>query len=115
MTLEAAETAMEVYQRALQKHARTTPSTIAIRKDIYVADNASEAEQTRREVIAQGYRGFDTQALIIGEPSEVAEQFVELEKLGYTDIIIRNLNPDPALAVSSTQRLAAVKSLINSR
>ncbi len=111
-TLEQAETSMEIYQRALQKHARPVPNTIAIRKDIYVAASQDEATLVRQQVAEEGYRGFNTGALVIGDVSEVADQFRQLGNLGYTDIIVRNLQTDPDKAISSINRLAQVRSML---
>jgi alkanesulfonate monooxygenase SsuD/methylene tetrahydromethanopterin reductase-like flavin-dependent oxidoreductase (luciferase family) len=87
-----------------------TARVIAIRRDIYVAESAADAEATRQ--LIEGYRGFKTGALMIGEVQSVAEQMQRFIELGYTDIIIRNLHPDQAKAIESIQRLAAVKRLI---
>jgi len=114
LTLSGAEASMAVYQRALQSSGKPVPETIAIRKDIYVAEDAADAERVRLEVSKQGYRGFSPEALIIGDAEEVADAFCALERVGYTDIIIRNLHTDPDKAVQSTERLARVKSLITS-
>ncbi len=88
------------------------PETIAIRRDIYVAESKADAGETRRLVEEKGYRGFDPEALVIGDADSVAAQFEAFGNLGYTDIIVRNLQTDPARAVASTARLAAVKALV---
>ncbi|MEX0942526.1 MAG: LLM class flavin-dependent oxidoreductase [Pseudomonadales bacterium] len=108
MTLEQANEAMAIYTAALDKHGMAAPSTIAIRRDIYVATDAAEAESVKATIHAKGYRGFDPGALIIGDALGVAEQFNALGDLGFTDIIVRNLHRDPDKAVESTRRLADV-------
>ncbi len=113
-TLQQAETSMETYQQALQKHGKKVPRTIAIRKDIYVAENETEANEVRKNIATSGYRGFNPEALVIGDVDRVSEQFFELGKLGYTDIITRNLQPDQEKAVASIGRLAEVRSRLNS-
>jgi alkanesulfonate monooxygenase SsuD/methylene tetrahydromethanopterin reductase-like flavin-dependent oxidoreductase (luciferase family) len=112
LTPEGAEAALARYHLALQKHQIKVPDTIAIRRDIYVAESAQEAAELRTSIGDQ-YRGFDPSALIIGDAASVANQFQELEKLGYTDIIVRNLHPDPAAAVASTDRLKQVKVIVD--
>ncbi|MCH7741750.1 MAG: LLM class flavin-dependent oxidoreductase [Proteobacteria bacterium] len=112
MTLEQAEQAMDVYQSALSKHAKPAPSTIAIRRDIYVAESNEDALQVKTLIENNGYRGFDPESLVIGDAGLVAEKFLAFERLGYTDIIIRNLHTDPEKAVASTERLAQVKSIL---
>lgn len=112
MPLSEAGKALNIYRQALASHNRDLPATVPIRRDVFVADNPQEADAVRSFVKDKGYRGFDPDALIIGDAESVAEHFAEFGKLGYTDIIIRNLHPDPDKAVASTQRMAAVKSAL---
>lgn len=112
MTLDQAAKAMEIYQAALQKHGKPVPDTIAIRRDIYVAESAEEAEQTISLIREKGYRGFNPDSLVIGDAESVANTFRQFGELGYTDIIVRNLQRDPAMAVASTERLALVKEVL---
>lgn len=112
LTLAEAKRSMDVYHDALAQHGKTTPATIAIRRDIYVAENHQESQLVRQQ-IAQNYRGFDPEALIIGDATAVAEAFKGIEALGFTDIIVRNLHPDPACALASTKRLKQVKVLLD--
>jgi len=108
LTMRAAAESMTHYRNCLATHGRPTPPTIAIRRDIYVAASAADAKATRDAVAAHGYRGFDPEALVIGEPGDVAAQFTALAALGFTDVIVRNLHPDAQKAVDSTARLANV-------
>ncbi len=113
MTLAQAEAAMNVYVSALSKHLKSVPPTIAIRRDIYVAESNDDALEVKASIENNGYRGFDPEALVIGDAELVAEQFRAFERLGYTDIIIRNLHPDPGKAVASTERLGIVRSFLD--
>jgi alkanesulfonate monooxygenase SsuD/methylene tetrahydromethanopterin reductase-like flavin-dependent oxidoreductase (luciferase family) len=112
MLLKQAGIAINVYQAALARHNITTPETIAIRRDVYVAESGEDAAKVREELSKGGYRGFDPEALIIGTPIDVAAQFQSFEKLGYTDIIIRNCHSAAEKALASTARLANVKNLL---
>lgn len=112
MTLDQAARALDVYRDALATHGKPVPGTIAIRRDIYVAASKTDADETIRQVREAGYRGFDPDALVIGDAEDVARQLEAFEALGYTDIIIRNLQTDPARAVESTHRLRDVKALV---
>jgi alkanesulfonate monooxygenase SsuD/methylene tetrahydromethanopterin reductase-like flavin-dependent oxidoreductase (luciferase family) len=85
------------------------PSTVAIRRDVYVGDSDEEAEATAGAVLARGYRGFDRSALVVGSPRTVSERFRDLEEMGYTDVLIRNLVPDQAHALASIERLVDVR------
>lgn len=112
LTLKEAKSAMDTYQDALARHSRTA-STIAIRRDVYVAESQKEADETLDLVRSKGYRGFDPQALMIGDFQTVAQQMQEFEDLGFTDIIVRNLHRDPGKALESTRRLSKVKVLVD--
>lgn len=112
MTIDEAAKALNMYRQALASHDRPEPETIPIRRDVYVAGSPAEASAALDAVRERGYRGFDPEALVIGTADEVAEHFSAFEKLGYTDIITRNLHSDPAEAVASTERLGEVKSAL---
>ncbi|MDK1023596.1 MAG: LLM class flavin-dependent oxidoreductase [Gammaproteobacteria bacterium] len=109
MNLEQAKSAIDYYLECLPTHNKSA-EVIAIRRDIYVAESTQDADATSK--LIAGYRGFNAEALIIGEVESVAEQMQRYAELGYTDIIIRNLHPDQAKAIASIQRLASVKRLI---
>lgn len=109
MDLEQAARAMDTWQTALARHGKALPDTVAIRRDVYVAESNKESDQLKETIAARGYRGFDPKALVIGDVDQVARQLARFESLGYTDIIIRNLHTDPAKAVASIDRLQDVK------
>ncbi len=112
-TLEQAKGELEIYTEALGKLNKATPETIAIRRDIYVAESGDDATEVRELITQSGYRGIGPTALMIGTSEEVAAQMTAFGEAGYTDIIIRNLHRDPVKAVASTGRLAEVKSLLS--
>ena len=113
-TLEQAKHALGHYTTALARHGKPAPQAIAIRRDIHVAGSPEDAAETRATIEAQGYRGIDPAALMIGTAGEVAGMIQAVSALGFTDIIIRNLHPDPKQAVESTTRLGEVKTLLQS-
>jgi alkanesulfonate monooxygenase SsuD/methylene tetrahydromethanopterin reductase-like flavin-dependent oxidoreductase (luciferase family) len=88
------------------------PGVCAIRRDIYVGENRTEAEATGGKVVAAGYRGFAPEATIVGDVEAVANAFNQLAQAGFTDILIRNLVPDQDKALASIARLAGVKQLV---
>ena len=108
MNLEQAKNAIEHYKSCLITYGKSA-HTIAIRRDIYVAASSADATHTRETIEQKGYRGFSTDSLIIGDVGSVAEQFSAYGEIGYTDIIVRNLHPDPVRAVESTERLGGVR------
>ena len=108
-----AERQMDVYQAALTIHQKPGPETIAIRRDIFVAASAGEADALKKQIASRGYRGFNPEALVIGDAESVARQFADLGSLGYTDVIVRNLHPDYQQAILSTERLAQVIEILS--
>lgn len=112
ITLEGAKKAMDHYQKALARHHRSV-ETIAIRRDIYVAESPKDADEALALIKSKGYRGFDPDALMIGDFQHIADQMQAFEDLGFTDIIIRNLQRVPEKAVASTERLSKVKILLD--
>ena len=109
MTIDKAEQSLGVYRDALGRHGKSDPTTIAIRRDIYVAESDQDADSVKQYVSEKGYRGFDPSALVIGDAASVAGQLHAIVELGYTDIIIRNLHPNGEKAIASTQRLRQVR------
>lgn len=108
---EEARSSARYYAERGRAHARST-GVVAIRRDVYVGEDDREAERVGGAVVARGYRGFRPEALVVGGPESVAARFRELAAMGYTDIVVRNLVPDPAAAVASTRRLRQVKELL---
>jgi len=96
------------YRERCQAHGRT-PSAIAIRRDVYVAESAADAQATVAPIVGRGYRGFDPDALVVGTAGEVAARFAELGALGYTDVIVRHVTDDQPRVLASMARLAEVR------
>lgn len=101
-------TLMGTYRQACERHG-AEPARVPVRRDVHVAADASEAERVRAEVAASGHRGFDPQAVIVGEVGEVAEAFAELAEIGFTEVVARQLAVDHAGAMASLQRLGDVR------
>lgn len=89
------------------------PRAIAIRRDIFIGDNHSEAQSFKRRMIAKGYRGFAEEAILAGTVETVAAEFAALAELGFTDIVVRNMAPDQSAALATIERLAQVKQVLD--
>ena len=111
VTPEAARDQLRTYHEACDRHGRT-PTCIPVRKDVYVGESDADVDAVAGPVIGAGYRGFDPEALVVGTPEQVAEQFREYAAMGYTDVIVRQLAEDQAAAVASIRRLAEVQRLV---
>ena len=100
------------YYRECCAQQKRQPGVTAIRRDIYVGENAAEAEATGGAIVKAGYRGFDPDATIVGDAEQVAAAFQELAEMGYSDVIIRNLVTAQEKALACIARLAEVKKLV---
>jgi alkanesulfonate monooxygenase SsuD/methylene tetrahydromethanopterin reductase-like flavin-dependent oxidoreductase (luciferase family) len=88
------------------------PGVTAIRRDIYVGADAADAQAVGGAVVAGGYRGFPSDATVVGDVERVAAEFRRYAEMGYSDVIVRNLVADQASALACIGRLAEVKKLI---
>ncbi len=88
------------------------PGVVAIRRDIHVGRDAAAAHRVADPVLAAGYRGLPPDAPIVGGPEEVAEAFLRLGELGYTDILVRHLADDHDEVLKSFERLLRVRELV---
>jgi alkanesulfonate monooxygenase SsuD/methylene tetrahydromethanopterin reductase-like flavin-dependent oxidoreductase (luciferase family) len=95
---------MAVYREACARHGRE-PIRIPIRKDVFIAESASEAEKFGDTAMQAGYRGLDRTAVAYGDPDGVAEQLAIFGDLGFTDVIIR-IMPAPLDATVRSVELA---------
>jgi alkanesulfonate monooxygenase SsuD/methylene tetrahydromethanopterin reductase-like flavin-dependent oxidoreductase (luciferase family) len=94
LTPETAARAMGIYREACARHHRE-PGRIPIRKDVFIAEKRAEAEKVGDGLVAGGYRGFDRTAVAYGDPDSVAEQLQVFGAMGFTDVIIRTMEPLP--------------------
>jgi alkanesulfonate monooxygenase SsuD/methylene tetrahydromethanopterin reductase-like flavin-dependent oxidoreductase (luciferase family) len=100
------------YRDACAQHGRDA-SRIAIRRDVHLGADASDAEAVAGPVLARGYRGFDPSAPVVGDPAVVASAFAQLGEMGCTDVIVRHLADDQAEVLKSIERLAAVRAQLS--
>ncbi len=108
---EGARTQVETYFSRCEAHGRSR-GPAAIRRDVYVGQDANEARATTRAILESGYRGLPADALVVGDVEGVAKSFLELARMGYTDVIVRNLVPEQDRALESIERLGAVRDLV---
>ena len=108
LTFKQAADSLNRYRQACAEHQRE-PSAVAIRRDVYVGSSSEEAHKVVAPYLQKGYRGFPEEALMFGSVAEVAEELAAYAKLGYTDVIVRNLSSDQGEALATIERLAEVK------
>lgn len=102
---------LALYLERCEAHGRPV-GTKAIRRDVYVGVDSDEAASTGGAVVTAGYRGFAPDVPIVGDVETVAEAFLELAEMGYTDVIVRNLVGDQRAALGCIERLAEVRERI---
>ena len=116
LTPETAARDLGTYREACARHDRE-PVRIPIRKDVLIAESRAEAERAGDALMATGYRGFARGAVAYGDPAGVAEQLSVFGGLGFTDIIIRTMQPlppelGPDAASRSVELAGEVRSLL---
>ncbi len=108
LNLAQASDQLNQYRQACAEHARE-PSAVGIRRDIYIGATSQEAQQVKARMLAKGYRGFEEDALTVGSVAEMVDTLGAFAAAGFTDIIVRNMSQDQALALATIERLAEVK------
>jgi alkanesulfonate monooxygenase SsuD/methylene tetrahydromethanopterin reductase-like flavin-dependent oxidoreductase (luciferase family) len=111
LTPEQAKSQLAYYLEECEAHGRK-PSAITIRRDIYVGESDEEADETARNIIEKGYRGFSPEALTIGGIDKVVRAFRTYAEAGYTDVIVRHITLDQGKVLGSLRRLADVRSAL---
>jgi alkanesulfonate monooxygenase SsuD/methylene tetrahydromethanopterin reductase-like flavin-dependent oxidoreductase (luciferase family) len=108
LTLATAAEAIAEYREACARHGRH-PVRIPIRKDVFIAENAAEAERVGDRLMQAGYRGLDRAAVAYGDPDGVAEQLAVFGELGFTDVIIRTMSVPAREAIRSVELAGEVR------
>lgn len=92
---EIASRQMASYVDACARHGRS-PGRMAIRKDVFIADDDAHAVEVGQGLLDAGYRGGMARGSVaFGDPDHVAEQLTVFAELGFTDVIIRTMTPVP--------------------
>ncbi|MHB8576983.1 MAG: LLM class flavin-dependent oxidoreductase [Dehalococcoidia bacterium] len=100
---EQLTTQIAVYRKAALEYGRT-PKLVA-RRDVYIGESDAEAEASVAPVLERGYRGFRREALVIGGPERVIEEFKYLRTLGFEHILVRQIVTEQQLVLASYRRL----------
>jgi len=111
LPLDTARAQADLYLERRAAHGRA-PGVVAVRRDVHVGVDAADAHRVADPVLAAGYRGLPPDAPIVGGPEQVAEAFLGLAEMGYTDVLIRHLADDHDEVLASFVRLATVRSLV---
>jgi alkanesulfonate monooxygenase SsuD/methylene tetrahydromethanopterin reductase-like flavin-dependent oxidoreductase (luciferase family) len=110
-TPKQAKTLIDYYLGRCKAHG-TAPTTIAIRRDIYVGESDAEADAVAGVRVRAGYRGFSPDAPVYGSIDTVIAKFKALGAMGYTDVIVRHIIDDQPKVLASYARLAEVRKAV---
>lgn len=91
------------------------PGVVALRRDVYVGSDSSDAERVAGPIVERGHRGFRPEACIYGDVDAVVEALAPYAAHGFTDIIVRELVDDPEAVVGSYARTGAVRAALLAR
>jgi len=85
---------------------------VMVRRDVLVLADGDRARELGRDAIADGYRGLDAGQLVIGSPSDAAEQLTVFGDLGVDQIVARTMGLGPELDVETIECLGEVRRLL---
>jgi alkanesulfonate monooxygenase SsuD/methylene tetrahydromethanopterin reductase-like flavin-dependent oxidoreductase (luciferase family) len=98
---------LNVYREACERLGNAE-GAVALRRDIFVGKSADEASR-QMEPYLGNYRGFDPEALIVGDVGLVTERLNDYKELGFTDVLMRNISRDQDEALATIERMGRVR------
>lgn len=111
LTFDEAAAQIAWYRERCSAHG-TDAQAVAIRRDVHVGANPTDAAAVAAPVIAGGYRGFDPSALVVGDTAEVVDRLAAYGDLGFTEVVVRHLADDETEVLASFARLGEVRSAL---
>lgn len=112
VTPETARRQLAALGEASARHG-TTPPRLVIRKDVLVTEDPADAKRLGDALVEQGYRGLPPEAVAYGSAAQVAEQLAVYGELGFTDVIVRTMAVDAAVAQESIRLTGEVRRLLS--
>jgi len=100
---------IEQYRAGCAAHGRPVGVT-AIRRDVHVGADHTDARRVADPILARGYRGLPPESLVVGGAAEVSQALADLSEIGYTHVLIRHLANDQREVLASYERLGDVRS-----
>lgn len=104
---------MQTYEAACEASG-TTPRTV-LRKDVLVLADGDRARSAAAEILDGGYRGMQTENLVIGSVDDAVEQLSAFADMGVADVIIRCMAEDNAVALETIECFGEVRRALLSR
>ena len=108
LTRAQAARKIEQYRSSCAAHGRPVGVT-AIRRDVHVGADPTDAWRVADPILAHDYRGLPPESLVVGGVPEVAQAFADLGDLGYSHLLVRHLADDQREVLASYERLGAVR------
>ncbi len=86
-----------------------TPPRTVLRKDVLVLADGDRARSAGAEILARGYRGMQTENVVIGGIDDAVEQFAAFAEMGVSDVIIRCMSDDDGEAIETIASCGEVR------
>jgi alkanesulfonate monooxygenase SsuD/methylene tetrahydromethanopterin reductase-like flavin-dependent oxidoreductase (luciferase family) len=102
---------IDAYRSACARHGRT-PGTMAVRKDVFVADDDDHARRVGQSLLDGGYRGMGRDAVAFGSPEHVAEQLAPYGGMGFDLVVVRTMLVPQPEAVRSIELMGEVARML---
>ena len=112
LTIADAAAAANQYRQACAEFDRV-PTATAIRRDVCLQRSDEQATKAVSDVVARGYRGFSSEALVIGSVAAAEDHFAALAEGGYTDVIMRNISQDQKTALETIELMGEVRDRVH--
>ena len=106
-----AEELLTHYLQACDEHGKE-PRPV-IRKDVIILEDGDKAAEMGSQIIQRGYRGMKSDAVIVGNPIQAAEQLRPFKDMGFTDVTCRCMSIPHEETLESISSLAQVRELLN--
>ena len=99
------------YLQACEEHGKE-PRPV-IRKDVIILEDGQRAMKVGNQIIDSGYRGMKSDAVIVGDPIQAAEQLRPFKEMGFTDVTCRCMTIPHEETLESISLLAQVREVLN--
>ena len=110
-SLAKAEELLTYYLQACDEHGKE-PRPV-IRKDVIILEDGDKAAEMGSQIMQRGYRSMKSDAVIVGNPIQAAEQLRPFKDRGFTDVTCRCMSIPHEETLESISLLAQVRELLN--
>lgn len=103
---------MRTYEQACAVSGRSARTVL--RKDVLVLRNGDRAHAVGKQILEGGYRGMQSESVVIGNVEEAIEQLGAFAELGVADVMVRCMTSDDALAIETIECFGDIRSALGS-